>query len=185
VKLVALAAVTALVLAGCGAEEESARAPQTLPASALPQLASSARTLDADAVALDALQPQALSRLLEDAGFEVGREREFSGKTTTFDHVVARTLRFETDDGAHAYLDWLSRHGHDILGRAEPAKLPLPGDSGVAFTLFRCGSCKKELPTFLAGWRRGEVVLTLLAAGSGANPERFDALVGEFDGTLG
>ena len=184
-RLFVLVTVTALALAGCGAEEKDARPPQTLPASALPELASSARKLDADALALDALRPQSLAELLAEAEFDVGREREFSGKTTTFDHVVARTLRFEGADGAHAYLDWLGRHGQDILGRVEPAKLSLPGDGGVAFTLFRCGTCKKELPTFLAGWRRDEIVLTLLAAGSGANAERFGALVDELDATLG
>jgi hypothetical protein len=184
VRLFLLATVAAL-LAGCGTAEKTAGPPETLPASALPELASNARTLDADALAVDAFQPHELSQLLAEAEFEVGREREFSGRTRTFDHVVARTLRFENSAGADAYLDWLSRHGQDILGRVEPAKLTLPGDGGVAFTLFRCGTCKKELPTFLAGWRRGETVLTLLAAGSGANPQRFGALVGELDATLG
>jgi hypothetical protein len=72
-----------------------------------------------------------------------------------------------------------------FLGRAEPAKLALPGASGVAFTLAACGTCKKELPTFLAGWRRGATVLSLLASGSGANPERFGALARDLDGTVG
>jgi hypothetical protein len=173
-----------LALAGCGAGEEAAP-PRTLAAGALPELASSARTLDAAALSSDALQPEALASLLEEAGFEAGREREFSGKTKTFDHVVARTLRFESATGADAYLAWLRGHGKDILGRAAPAKLTPPGESGVAFTLARCGTCKKELPTFLAGWRRGELVLSLLAAGSGANPERFSALARDLDGTVG
>jgi hypothetical protein len=175
----------ALVLAGCGAEEKAAAPPQTLSAEALPELASSARTLDALALAADALDPEALAGVLDDAGFETGHEREFSGKTTTFDHVVARTLVFESAAGADAYLEWLRGHGNDILGRAVPAEVAAPGDSGVVFTLARCGSCKKELPTFLAGWRRDEVVLSLLAAGSGANPERFGALARDLDGTLG
>jgi hypothetical protein len=51
--------------------------------------------------------------------------------------------------------------------------------------LAACGTCKKELPTFLAGWRRGATVLSLLASGSGANPERFGALARELDGTVG
>ena len=110
-----------------------------------------------------------------------GSEREFSGKTRTFDHVVARTLVFESEEGALAYLGWLRGHGDDVLGRADPAKIAPPGDAGVAFTLEHCGTCKKELPTFLAGWQRGETVLTLLAAGSGANPARFTALAREHD----
>ena len=87
----------------------------------------------------------------------------------------------ETSEGALAYLAWLRGHGDDVLGRADPAKLAPPGEAGVAFTLEHCGTCKKELPTFLAGWQRGETVLTLLAAGSGANPARFTALVREHD----
>jgi hypothetical protein len=185
VRLFLAATALACLLAACGAEDQAAGPPQTLSPSALPELMSSARTLDRDALAVDALQPRALADLLAESGFEVGREREFSGKTKTFDHVVARALRFESDDGARAYLTWLGRHGHDILGRAERADLSLPGDSSVAFTLFRCGTCKKELPTYLAGWRRDEIVLTLLAAGSGANPERFGMLVEELDATLG
>jgi hypothetical protein len=174
------------VLAGCGADEEHAvAAPPTLPASALPDLESRARTLDVETVAEDALEPDELAQLLGDAGFVTGSEREFSGRTKTFDHVIARSLRFDSVDGADSYLGWLGQHGDDILGAADPAQVAPLGESSVAYTLARCGTCKKELPTFLAGWRRGEVVLTLLAAGSGGNPDRFDTLARELDAVLG
>ena len=167
----------------CGAQEEAAThaAPATLPAAALPELTSSARTLDTDALAADALEPESLAALLEESGFESGREREFSGKTSTFDRVVARALRFRSAEGAEAYLAWLGKHGNDLLGRAVPAKIVPPGESGIAFLLARCGTCKKELPTFLAGWRRDDVVFFLFAAGSGANAERFSALARHLD----
>jgi hypothetical protein len=181
VRLLLLALAVLFAAAACGSGDDPQPAPSTLGASALPQLESRVRTLDAAAVAFDALQPTSLQQLLAASGYETGREREFSGKTKTFDHVVARTLVFETQDGALAYLDWLRGHGDDVLGKAVPAKVVPPGDGGVAFALKRCGNCKKELPTFLAGWRRGETVLTLLAAGSGANPARFTALVREHD----
>jgi hypothetical protein len=180
-RLLLLAVAVVLGAAACGSGDDPPPAPSTLGASALPQLDSRARTLDAAAVAFDALQPASLQQLLSSSGYETGREREFSGKTKTFDHVVARTLVFESQDGALAYLDWLRGHGDDVLGKAVPAKVAAPGDSGVAFALKRCGNCKKELPTFLAGWRRGDTVLTLLAAGSGANPARFSALVRQHD----
>jgi len=184
-----LVSLLALALAaGCGAEEESAPttpAPPTLPASALPDLEPRARALGLEALAADSLEPEPLRELLEDSGYVAGSEREFSGKTSTFDHVVARTLLFEDQKGADAYLGWLGVHGHDFLGRADQAKLGLPGDSGVGFTLAACGTCKKELPTFLAGWRRGATVLSLLASGSGANPERFGALARDLDGIVG
>jgi len=176
------------VAAGCGAGEENAPTtpgPPTLPASALPDLEQRARPLGLEALAADSLEPQRLRHLLEESGYATGSEREFSGKTPTFDHVIARTLVFEDVKGADAYLGWLGTHGRDFLGRADPANLSLPGNSGVGFTLAACGTCKKELPTFLAGWRRGATVLSLLASGSGANPERFGALARELDGTVG
>ena len=173
----------AVALAGCGTEESAP--PRTLPRAALPDLPSQTRALDADALAADALQPGALERLLDQAGYVTGTEREFAGKTRTFDHVVARTLVFGTPGGAESYLGWLRGHGADFLGRAQAADVSVPGTSAVTFALAQCGSCKKEVPTFLAGWRRGEHVVTLLAGGSGANPERFAALARELDQTVG
>jgi hypothetical protein len=172
-----------IALAGCGAGEETGP-PPTLPPDALPDLAASARPLDAQALAADALDQQALASLLDEAGFLAGMEREFSGKTKTFDHVVARSLRFRDADGAEAYLGWLGGHGEDFLGRTAPAEMTPPGESGVALALIRCSTCKKELPTFLAGWRRGEVVYSLLAAGPGANGETFSALARDFDSAV-
>jgi hypothetical protein len=172
-----------LVLAGCGAGADDS-APPTLPAAALPDLAASAHPLDAEALAGDAFDQDELKSLLEEAGFLAGSEREFSGKTTTFDHVVARSLRFGDAEGADAYLGWLAGHGEDLLGRAAPAKIAPPGESGVALALIRCSTCKKELPTFLAGWRRGEVVYSLLAAGPGANAATFSALARKFDSAV-
>lgn len=178
--VLALAVVLGATVA-CGSGEDPPAPPATLAAAALPELDSRARTLDAAAVAFDALEPASLQQLLAASGYLTGSEREFSGKTKTFDHVVARTLVFETSDGAGAYLEWLRGHGDDVLGRAVAARITPPGEAGVAFALEHCGTCKKELPTFLAGWRRGETVLTLLAAGSGANPARFTTLVREHD----
>lgn len=175
----------ALLLFGataCGAEEATRPAnPATLPAAALPELDSRARTLDAAALADDAFEPDALAALLSEGGYVTGREREFSGKATVFDHVVARTLVFESRNGADAYLGWVRGHGDEVLGRAAPAKVVPPGEGGVAFTLERCGTCKKELPTFLAAWRRDTTVMTLLAAGDGADAASFSALAHELD----
>lgn len=187
-RLTLLALLVLAVAAGCGTGEENAATtprPATLPASALPDLEQRGRALGLEALAADSLEPAPLRQLLEDSGYVTGSEREFSGKTKTFDHVIARTLVFEDMNGADAYLGWLGKHGDDFLGRADPAKLSLPGNSGVGFTLAACGTCKKELPTFLAGWRQGATVLSLLASGSGANPERFGALARELDGTVG
>jgi hypothetical protein len=171
-----------IALAGCGAEEQPMPATaHNLPAAALPQLDSRVRSLDTQALAADALRPDALADILDDAGYVAGREREFSGRTRTFNHVVARTLVFEREEGGERYLDWLSKHGRELLGRAASVRLSTPGKSGVVLRLVPCGACKNELPTFLAGWRRGSTVLSILAAGPGANPQRFSALLQEQD----
>ena len=190
-KRVALVLLAALVLTACGSGGEKTRtasssdkAPATLPASALPDLDTRARALDSEALADDSLDPDALGKVLAEAGYVTGSEREFSGKSRTFDHVVARTLVFESVAGADAYLDWLEGHAADFLGRAKASSVSIPGGSGVAFSLARCGTCVKEVPAFLAGWRRGNVVLWLLAAGSGASEARFHALAREADGVL-
>jgi hypothetical protein len=184
VKLASVLVAALLLLPACGSgreEEAEQAAPPSLPGSALPDLDSRARPLGTKALAADSYDPEALADLLADAGFVAGSEREFSGKTRTFDHVVARTLLFDGPAGAETYLEWLRGHGEDFLGRVQEAGMTPPGESGVAFALAACGTCKKETPTFLAGWRRDATVLTLLAAGSGANPERFSALVRRFD----
>lgn len=181
----AVACLAALALAGCGgAGEKEAPPPPTLAAEALPELASRSRTLDVNGLAADAFEPAELVEIVEDAGFVAGREREFSGKSRTWDHVVARTLRFASEEGAQAYVDWLGRHPEDFLGKAARAEWSAPGEAGVAFVLVPCASCKKELPTFLAGWRRDTIVATLLAAGAGANEDRFATLTRELDARI-
>jgi hypothetical protein len=176
VRRLAVACLAALAVAACGGAEAEAPPPPTLAPSAVPELESAARLLDASRLAADAFEPAKLAALLTDAGFVSGREREFSGKSRTWDHVVARTLRFSTEEGAQAYVNWLGNHADELLGKSERAPWRTPGEAGVAFVLVPCASCKKELPTFLAGWRRETVVATLLAAGPGANEDRFAAL---------
>jgi hypothetical protein len=174
-------ALVALV-AACGSEQTPSppAPPATLPAAALPQLEARERVLDRETLAEDAFEPQQLASVLEDAGYLVGREREFSGKSPTFDHVIARTLLFEDREGADAYLSWMNEHADEVLGKAEPAKIVTPGEAGATYKLVRCGTCKKELPTYLSAWRRGSTVLWLLAAGSGAD-SGFQGLADRFD----
>jgi hypothetical protein len=181
VRALALACLAVLVVAGCGEADEAQAPPPTLGARTLPELDSRSRILDAGGLAVDAFRPTELARILEDAGFVSGREREFSGKSRTWDRVVARTLLFESDEGARTYVSWLERHADELLGKTAPAEWSAPGDGGVAFVLVPCASCKKELPTFFAGWRRDAIVATLLAAGAGANESRFTGLARQLD----
>ncbi|MDQ3857868.1 MAG: hypothetical protein M3327_05385 [Actinomycetota bacterium] len=168
---------------GCGTGEERA-APPTLPPNALPELSSERRSLDRASLAADAFAPNALSSLLDDSGYVQGVEREFFGRGEIFDHVVARGLRFETSEGAERYLGWVRSHARDLLGRAEAERRLELGSSGVLLALTPCGTCKKELPTYLAAWRRGDVVLSLLASGRGVDRERFAALARKLDARM-
>ena len=177
----------AALAGGCGGDASPAAAPQpppTLPADALPELSSERRLLDRAALAQDALAPRRLAEVLERAGYVRGAEREFFGHGETFDRVVARGLRFRSAEGAELYLGWVRSHGKDLLGSAEPRRPLGLGSSGVVLVLVPCGTCKKELPTYLAAWRRGDVVLSLLASGRGVNRARFAALAGKLDGRI-
>ena len=173
----ALALGLLLALTACAAE--SPQPHSTLRSDVLPGLASRTRSLDAEAIAADALDPEPLLRLLEKAGYVIGSEREFSGQTSAFNHVVARVLLFEDSEGAGAYLDWLASHGSDILGQAQRHRpLALPG-SPLFFSHIRTGCCPKETPTFLTAWQRGATVFWLLASGPGANRQTVTSLAGD------
>jgi hypothetical protein len=182
VRALLLATVVA-ALAGCGGEAGGVPAP--LPSSALPELEARERELPRDELAADAYEPAELARLLDEAGYEGGRERELTGHTDTFDHVVARVLAFDTPAGATAYVTWVSGHVRELAGPArEIDALPL-GDESRRFELEPCPTCKKQLPTQVAVWRRGSSVRYLLAAGRGLSRATVLPLAGLIDEAAG
>jgi hypothetical protein len=189
VRFSGLVALLALVVAGCGgtAEEKVAQpqAPPTLLAEALPELEVRARSLDASQLAADSFDPNGLGNLLANAGYLGGSEREFYGRSETFDHVVARTLRFADVDGAEAYLRWLGANAGDFLGKATPQAPLAVGSSPLLFSLERCDVCKKQQPAFLAGWRRGPNVAFLLGQGPGVSRDQFETLSRALDERIG
>ncbi len=134
-------------------------------------------------MAADAAVPE-LGALLRDSGYITGSEREFFGRTATFNHVVARVLLFESPQGASRFLGWLRTHPDTVLGRAVEGQPPALGESPMLFSLGPCG-CHAEVPTFLVAWGRGKTVLWLLAAGPGATPATVDALSRSFDRVAG
>ncbi len=134
------------------------------------------RPLDAEALADDALDREALTSLLRESAFVGGAEREYSGRTKTFSHVISRVLEFEDRAGADAYLGWLDANAADIIGKVK-AREPLAlADGGTLFLEQGCG-CHSDLPTFLAAWRRGQFVQTVLADGPGVDRKLFERLV--------
>jgi hypothetical protein len=189
-RLALLSALLALGVAACGSTSEPAAEapppPPTLRAADLPDLGiARVRSLTVPGLAEDALAPAKLEGILGAAGFLGGSEREFSGHTAIFDHVIARALRFESPAGARAYLAWLRSHPDDLLGASLPARPFTPGADPVAWALDRCDSCKKEVPAFMAAWRRGDVVGFLLAAGPGVDRRAFDSLARRLDARIG
>jgi hypothetical protein len=185
VRLALAVGIALLTAAACGgaSKQEPRPAPVPIP-NVLQQLASTHRTLDTRALAADALDPAGLARLLRSAGYLGGSEREFAGRSSTFEHVVARRLRFATGNGADRYLNWLETHAGDVLGRTRPER-PLPlGSSALLVSLAPCGVCKKELPTYLAAWRDGDLVVSLLASGPGVDRVRFARLAGRVDARM-
>jgi hypothetical protein len=186
VRLALALLVTLLALAaGCGGDEgDVAAPPPTLSANAVPELASEKRELDRAALAEDAFTPAELAELLADAGYVDGVEREFVGRSAVFDRVVARSLRFESPEGAGAYLAWVRSHGDELVGETVSRRPLGVGSDGVLLALVPCGTCKKELPTLLAAWRREDVALSLFASGRGVDRERVAVLARELDARM-
>jgi hypothetical protein len=172
------------VLAGCGADEAATPLPPPLGSNVLPALTSRDRELPADVLAEDAFEQDELRGLLDEGGYAGGRERELSGHTDTFDHVIARTLRFDRPDGAAAYIGWVAAHTLDLVGRTRPLP-PLPlGDESRLFELEPCSTCKKQLPTLVAVWRRGGAVGYVLASGRKADRSTVGPLAAQVDQSL-
>lgn len=179
--------ILVVLLSGCGGGSEGAPSasdtgrtnsvPLTEPDS-LSDLSRSERELDVDALSEDALEPATLASVLEEADFEGGAELEYTGRTKLYSHVVMRMLLFAKPDGASAYLEWLDRNAADILGPVKTRQPLSLGSDGVLLLEQGCG-CHSDLPTYLAAWRDGSVVRTLLADGAGANERRVRALASE------
>ena len=93
---------------------------------------------------------------------------------------MSRLCLFGDEIGAEAYLERLRTNVSDVIGEVRWRK-PCPvGESGSVFLDAGCG-CHSDLPTYLAGWRRGSTALTLLADGDGVDRRRFEALARELD----
>jgi hypothetical protein len=179
--------ILVLLMSGCGSDSEGAPAttdtgrtnyvPVADPNS-LSDLNRRDRELDVDALSEDALEPAALAGVLQKAAFEGGEEIEYTGHTRLYSHVITRTLLFAKPDGANGYLRWLDENAADILGQVKSRQPLAVGSDGVLLLEQGC-NCHSDLPTYLAAWRDGAVVRTLLADGAGANERRVTALARE------
>jgi hypothetical protein len=152
-----------------------------LPASALPGYVVHETPLDAAAVSTDALAPEDLLGLLDDAGFRVGLERRFTARAKPLTEVVARVLRFGSAEGARSYLGWIRDHGVDLLGsRTEPSTSP--GVAGaVSFAHGVSGCCTKDTFQYLSAWTRGPFAVTLRIGGPHAGARTARPLAAALD----
>ena len=121
-----------------------------------------------------------LQRVLDRGGYVAGSEREFYGRTAVFNLVTERVLRFGSGTGASAYLRWLRAHAAELLGEPRSVAAAGIGTDGFRFRPRGCG-CHSDTPTYLIAWRRGGLVLTVLASGNGASPKTTGVLARSLD----
>lgn len=150
------------------------------PAEALPDLHSRARPLRPAALVAETVDHGGLQRVLDRGRYVAGSEREFFGRTAVFNHVPERVLRFGSGTGASAYLTWLRAHAAESLGEPRSVTAPGIGTDGFVYQPRGCG-CHSDTPTYLVAWRRGRLVLTVLASGNGASAKTAGGLARSLD----
>ncbi len=172
-----LGLVLAIALAGCGSPGRPVAVP-TFPASALPDLRTRARSLTPQALGEET---PGLADELERDGFAAGTERTFSARTGELRYVEARVLRFDSPNGAAAYVAWIRGHPDLLLGTASHEKpLTLEGSPSV-FRHGPSGCCSKDTTLHLAVWQRGDTALSLLVGGPDDGREILSRLAEELD----
>ena len=175
--------VATVAIASCA--DGAARIPGGLPAHAFPGMDSESVSLGADALAADALDRRSLEDLLRETGYVGGRERTFSGPGERFSLAVTRVLVFDSATGADRYLSWLRMHPEDLIGTAETLAPPrdLPG-SPLLMVHVPGGCCPKDVPIYVAAWRRGDTVLFVRASGREVDRPSVEALAARLDRTV-
>jgi hypothetical protein len=98
--------------------------------------------------------------------------------------VVVRVLAFAGAAGAASYVDWVAAHTLDLAGPTRPLAPLRTGEDARLHELEPCATCKKQLPTLLAVWRRGAAVGYVLAAGRDVDRVTLQPLVRAVDASL-
>ena len=156
-------------LAGCG--ESASHELPVLPPSALPGLSSSTEAVTADDLAADFGAGAEISSLVD------GRERVFQGESHDLDRVVSRTLEFEDEAGAQAYLDYFHSHLADAYGPGTSAS-PIESEGRIGFLIDPAAcACHRAEPTLTALVAEGPRVTYLEVNGGGAKRDRLEELL--------
>jgi len=152
----------------------------TPPAGSLPEMQSRARALPQAVLVAEVIDHAGLRHVLDRGGYVAGSEREFFGRTPVFSHVTEQVLRFESGAGAAGYLRWLRAHTTESLGAPRSVTASGIGTDGFVYRPKGCG-CHSDTPTYLIAWRRGNLVLTVLASGNGATAKTAGTLSRRLD----
>lgn len=170
-----------VVASACATSPE---APPRIPELPLVGMETELSSLTVERLARDASDPASLATLLEEAGFRSGSERTYAGPGERFSLAVTRVLSFDDADGAETYLTWLREHPSEFLGAVERLPpLDVPGSPFLTVHL-PGGCCPKEVPIYLAAWRRGSSVVSLRVSGRGLERDVVRDLVIELDAVL-
>jgi len=175
--------MTAVLLAACSGGltpvDTSGIAPAvSMPDVRIPGLHARNATLDRDAIAEEAVHPDEVATMLEEAGFVQVTDRTLTGRLGVFSRVVVRGWSFSSSEGAAAFVDWLRASASEMIG--ENAPLDASSQPGVLLLHRPSGCCHEEVPIYLAAWQRGPIVWTVRASGPriGTAPalELFDSI---------
>jgi hypothetical protein len=185
--------VAALLGSACASEQPTsassgttgpASALEPIPRTALPGHPADPIDLDADSVAVDAVDIAGLEALLDEAGFVGGTQRQFSRVRGGRRRILARVLSFETPGGAAAYVAWLRDHADEVIGDAAPNTGLRAPSRGVVLVHEPNPCCHNETRIFLAMWHRGSTVVTIQIAGEGARESNVPDLLAQLDAAV-
>jgi hypothetical protein len=166
----------ALIVTGCAG---SSLTPPGAPPSEVGRLTRATTTLvTAEDVAMEAVDAEALSGILDVAGFQGGVRRSYAGNGRAIRRVEVGVLTFESNDGASAYLAWLRANVADLIGEVQSADRTLFGDVPL-FVHLPDGCCPREPAVALAAWSQGPQVVRVLVAGAAADGPKAVRLVRE------
>ena len=164
----------AVLVAACGSS--AAPSPPTLPATAVPYLASVSKTLTPSLLAREAEAPSLVHRL-NGWGFEAATDRYFQGESKRLQVVDSRTLRFRASSGAAAYVAFMRSHLWPYLGPYPKINAFAPGGrEGILATGQEC-QCHLANPSFLALVAHGATVTWLEINGPGATKHGLATLI--------
>jgi hypothetical protein len=165
-----------LTLAGCAGSSP------TLPVEPPPEVGGLTPTtttlVTAEDVAAEAVDAEALSGILDLAGFQAGVRRAYAGDGRAIRRVEVGVLSFESNDGASAYLAWLRANVADLVGEVRGPDKTLFGDVPLVVHL-PDGCCPREPAVALAAWSRGTQVVRVVVAGAAADGRKAVRLIRE------